>query len=505
MHFGPILLSFLLIPHALQSPQETVRRHHEAAQAHVSAGNLAAAEAEYGAILAAGYGWLGRTYFALADYDRAAAELEQAWALAPSDFDTAFTLAIAYLERRRVPEAKRVFERIVQQFGDRPQVRVVVGRAYREAGLLADAIEEFRRAAALDPAFPRVHFNLGLAYLKNEGVSKLADAEAEFKAELASNPDEYLANYYLGIVYIFERKWEAAVGHLRRAAAARPESPDPHFQLGEAYQELGRHDLAVEALRKSIALNPDLAHNKFQVTTAHYRLAQSLLATGQAEAGKKELQLSAKLKAEAFKMEQQLASGSTMGSSRLPDEEKGPSPTAAPSATTPADLESAAAYYAKLIAAAHSSVGRLRAERGDFRAAVEQFTLAAKLDPGQPGLGYNLGLAHFRSGSYREAVAPLEREVRASPGNTPARWLLGLSSFRLGEYARAAELLADVPASGSTNVDLYVALASSLLEQGNAVGAAGPLETAARLAPENPLVRELADRLKKAAGGRAND
>jgi tetratricopeptide (TPR) repeat protein len=570
MAFGSTLLSLLLLPLALQSPQDTIRRHHEAAEAHARAGDLAAAEAEYAAILAeasrglvrslsarkrhaealaaaesaarlrpdsadalvdvalarfnareyeqaleplrravaldarnaAARNMLGRTWFALEDYDRAAEELESAWALAPNDFDTAFTLAISYLERRRVPETKRVFERMLQQFGDRPQIRVVIGRAYREAGLFSDAIEQFKRAIALDPALPRGHFNLGLAYLKNEGVSALADAEAEFKAELASNPDEYLANYYLGIVYIFEREWAPAVEHLLRAARARPESPDPYFQLGEAYQELGRHDLAIEALRKSIALNPELSHNKFQVTTAHYRLARSLLATGQTEAGQQELGLAAKLKAEAFTMEQQLAKGATMGSSRLPEQDEQPSAesAAAPDAKALEELERAEAYYTKVLAAAHSNIGQMRAQRGDFPTAVEQFRLAAKWDPRQPGLDFNLGLAHYRSDSYAEAATALEREVRANPGNTPARWLLGLSSFHLRDYAKAADLLADVPASGSRNAELHVALASSLLELGDAARAIESFEAAARLDPENPLVHERLGQAYAAAG-----
>ena len=30
----------------------------------------------------------------------------------------------------------------------------------------------------------------------------------EFEIELAANPDEYFANFYLGILYIIDRKWD---------------------------------------------------------------------------------------------------------------------------------------------------------------------------------------------------------------------------------------------------------------------------------------------------------
>ena len=43
----------------------------------------------------------------------------------------------------------------------------------------------------------------------------------------------------------------------------------------------------------------------------------------------------------------------------------------------------------------HSSIGLLRADRGDFRAAAEQFRLAANWNPQQQDVDYNLGLAIF--------------------------------------------------------------------------------------------------------------
>ena len=39
----------------------------------------------------------------------------------------------------------------------------------------------------------------------------------EFKVELAANPDEYFANFYLGILYIMDRKWEPAIALLEKA------------------------------------------------------------------------------------------------------------------------------------------------------------------------------------------------------------------------------------------------------------------------------------------------
>src|SRR3984893_462602 len=555
MRLGSTLLPFLLLLFVFQSPQDTLRQHYEAAEARRLEGNLSAAEAEYAAILAEGYGrlgkiysaqgeykeaivaleatvlyrpdseealielsiayfgaeqyakgldplrkalprspqdvaahhMLGKTYFMLGESGKAASELETALNLAPHDVDVAYTLGIAYLVNRRVDAAKQLFDRMLKEFGDQPQLHIVIGRAYRESGLLPEAIEEFRKAIALDPGFPRAHYYLDLTYLLDEGQSQLSEALEEFNIELAANPEEYFANYYLGIVYIFQRKWDLAISFFQRASTIQPNNPDPYFQLGQAYQELDKHEQAIEVLKKAIALNPFLAHNKYQVTTAHHRLAQSLLKTGQIDAGQKELQLASDLKTEAFKMEQESYRGAAnTGASKLPGQSnKLPAKGSVEGSVIEAsaldekarrELKSSEAYYAKVVAAAHNNIGLLRAERQDFRAAGEQFALAAKWDPQQEGLDYNLGLAYYRSESYKQAVPPLENELKVHPGNRPATMLLGMTWFRLGNYVRASDLLSAVVDPQPTDINIYYALASSLIKQGRAYAADRVLE-----------------------------
>src|SRR6185369_10423263 len=380
-----------------------------------------------------------------------ASALEEAVRLAPNDFNSSYTLAIAYLQQRQFPSAKRVFDRMIAQFGEKPQIYVAIGRAFREAGRLPEAVEAFKKAVALDSKFPGAHYNLGLAYLLNEGAAAVANAEEEFKIELVANPGDFFSNYYLGITCIFQRKWAPAIDFLRTASRIQPNNPDPYFQLGQAYQELQKHDQAIDVLKKAIDLNPNLPHNKFQVTTAHYRLAQSLLQTGQTEAGRKELQLAAELKARAFEITQSLSSKqSTMGASRVPDENDQKT-QASLDPKLRSEIEASEAQLTKIISALHNSLGLVEAGRQNLAGAAVEFRFAKRWNPHQGGLDYNLGLAYFRAGAYREALAPLESEIKVNPTNTQARWLLGLSYFNTSGYAKAVELLHDVLTSESTN------------------------------------------------------
>ena len=360
---------------------------------------------------------LGKSYFMTGDFDKAAAELQAALKIAPNDHDIAYTLGLAFLKQNQFAPAQQIYKRMLEQLGDRPQLHIVFGRAYRETGFLAEAIDEFKRAVAIDNNFPRAHYYLGLTYLLKEGASRLPDAEQEFKIELNSNPDEFFANYYLGIVYLMDRKWEPAIGMLQKAILIQPADPDPYFHLGQAYQATEKYSEAIEVLRKSIALNPSLSHNDYQVATAHYRLGQSLLKAGQNEAGQKELQLAAELKSESLQRDKEKseiyinAANLHESNNKFPEmnssegviaESKSPEPRIAE------ELKAGEAYYSYVIAMAHNQLGLLRADSGDFKAATEQFALAGKSNPQLEGLNFNWGLAAFKAELYKEVTGPLE-------------------------------------------------------------------------------------------------
>src|SRR6185436_693736 len=109
-------------------------------------------------------------------------------------------------------------------------------------------------------------------------------------------------------------------------------------------------------------------------------------------------------------------------------------------------LKAEETYYSKVVAAGHNSIGLLRAERKDFKEAATQFALAAKWNPNQEGLNFNLGLANYKSEQYKEAIPALESELKLDPTNIGIKQLLGLSYFMMNDYAKAAALLTEVTA-----------------------------------------------------------
>lgn len=411
---------------------------------------------------------LGKTYFMIGNFDLATTELQTALSSSPNDYDVAYTLGLAHLKRREIASARRIYDHMVERLGNQPQLRVLIGRAYRETGFLPEAIEEFNKAIALDPKFPRVHFYLGLTYLLKDGASRLSDAQQQFKIELAAHPNEFFANYYLGIASTVERNWEAAVGFLEKASQIQPDNPDPYFFLGQSFQGLEKHEKAVELLKKSIALNPNLKHNDYQVTNAHYRLGQSLVKLGLTEEGQQELKLAADLKTAAFRRDEAKIQAFTANDNKLseliaPEGVMAEAPVR--DAPSRAALEKEAALFEKVIAAAHNNIGLLKAERMDYRGAAEQFRRANKWDPQLQGLNFNWGLACYKAELYQEALAPLENELLAHPENIAAKQLLGLSHFMTDNYAQASKLLTEVVAAKPNEAALYYPLALSLINE----------------------------------------
>ncbi|HEX3557656.1 MAG TPA: tetratricopeptide repeat protein [Pyrinomonadaceae bacterium] len=543
MYLRATFLPVLLLLFVFQSPPDSIRQHSAAADAQRRAGNPAAAEAEYTAILAEAYGrlgkiysaetqykeavvalesaaryrpdspdvlvdlsiayfdagqyqkaleplgkalsldarsvgahhMLGKTHFMLGDFTRSVSELEAALRLAPNDYDIAYTLGLAHLKQHELAPARQIYDQMLARLGDRPQLHIIFGRAYRETSFLPEAIEEFKKAVALDPHFPRAHYYLGLTYLLKDGASRLDDAAAEFKVELDSNPNEFFANYYLGVVCVIQRKWEPAIGYLEKATRIEPDNPDPYFHLGQAYQAVEKHQQAIEVLRKSIALNPELSHNDYQVTTAHYRLGQSLVKAGRKEEGEKELQTAAELKSKSFSRDKQKAEAYLNASDLHETNGKFPemvstegvvAEAGTPDEKTAKDLKSGEDYYRQVVASAHNDIGLLRAERQDFRGAAEQFRLASKWNPRLEGVDFNAGLAAYKAELYKDAIPPLERVLAAAPANAQAKQLLGMSYFLSEDYARASALLSEVVSLKPDNVGLYYTLALSLIKQG---------------------------------------
>src|SRR5258708_19654473 len=106
---------------------------------------------------------LGKIDFMQGQFESAAHELQPALAITP-DFDVAYSLALTDLQLKRMPQATVLFDEMQASLTDTPELEALIGQAYRQTGYLDQAVERFKKALKLDPAYPHAHAYLGMTY-----------------------------------------------------------------------------------------------------------------------------------------------------------------------------------------------------------------------------------------------------------------------------------------------------------------------------------------------------
>ncbi|MFZ0591180.1 MAG: tetratricopeptide repeat protein, partial [Bryobacteraceae bacterium] len=152
-----------------------------------------------------------------------------------------------------------------------------LGASYAKSKQFACAIAAFREALKLDPASARTHYNLAIA-LETEprppGSGDSAQAEAEFRSALATEPKFPEALQGLGDLLINQNRFSAAISYLEQAAAVDPSNPDHQISLALALESSGDTRAAIAQLEKTIAEHPNSSAAQFNLATFRARERQ---------------------------------------------------------------------------------------------------------------------------------------------------------------------------------------------------------------------------------------
>ena len=151
-------------------------------------------------------------------FDVAAAELDQALALSPSDSTAHNNLGVAQME----------------------------------LGKLEEAMGHFRKALAENPKFSEAYNNLGEALARQGAVE---DALRKFEKAVVLDPEHADAQWNLGTTLARTGKTAEAIPHLRKAVAAKPEAADARRDLGHALAEDGKLQEARTQLEEAAKLS----------------------------------------------------------------------------------------------------------------------------------------------------------------------------------------------------------------------------------------------------------
>ena len=172
---------------------------------------------------------------------------------------------------------------------DSAQMHQLLAHEDSRQGNTNGAIAQYRKAIAVNPHLPGIHFELAelLHTSSDEAVKK--EAEQEYRAALLENPQDEKAILRIAEFDAQKGNREQSYQEYTKAVALQPADADAKLGLAKTLIEMNQSDKALPLLEEAVQLEPTNA-------TAHYRLATLYRKMGRADDAKREIELYKKFK-----------------------------------------------------------------------------------------------------------------------------------------------------------------------------------------------------------------
>jgi Flp pilus assembly protein TadD len=349
------------------------------------------------------------------------------------------------------------------------------GRARLVGGQIDAATQDFRRAFRIAPGLAPIHYNLGVAHIRQAnatGASAPRDSsfvrarsELEEATKLARDYPE--AVFQLAELNNQLGSSRSVITDMERFVAANPGSIRGQELLGKALAASGRNAEATEAFQRVTRIAP-------RNPEGHYRAGLSFLREQKNADARREFETAVALSAAYAEPVTQLVMMDLIAS----------------------HADSALARVQKQLEAAPQSaplydlLGWVHAVRNERDAAEAALLKAVQLDPAIVDAHMRLADLYNTVGKFDQAVIHADQARKLDPKNVRALLALGVAYEQKGDAAQArqaneAALAADPRSAGAANNLAYL-----LSEQGDQVNAYRFAMRAQELAPGDPHVAD---------------
>ncbi|HYZ83870.1 MAG TPA: tetratricopeptide repeat protein [Bryobacteraceae bacterium] len=161
----------------------------------------------------------------------------------PSDPDVLYQSARLHM-RAFNDTVNQMFQKAPSSY----RVNQLSGEIFELQGRNAEAIAEYRKAIAKNPAALNLHYRLGRRLALE---SQLEEARREFEAELKLNPSDALAEYQMAQILAVQQNQAEAAKHYERALSLKPDFVEAMVALAKL-----RPASAIELLEKATTIAP---------------------------------------------------------------------------------------------------------------------------------------------------------------------------------------------------------------------------------------------------------
>jgi tetratricopeptide (TPR) repeat protein len=179
-----------------------------------------------------------------------------------------YLLGMALLRDGQPDRGGVLIDRILRN-GDSAEARLLLGTTKLFAMDYAGALPELKKAVELNPRLPEVHSYYGQALLR---TGDPAGAGAEFRAELAINPSDFMSNLQMGVLAKEDQNYAEASSFFDRALRGRPGDPGVRYQIATVNLALEKVEDARSELEKLVKESPQFTEAHVSLATVYYRL-----------------------------------------------------------------------------------------------------------------------------------------------------------------------------------------------------------------------------------------
>lgn len=334
---------------AMQAPEpsDAVEELYAQAIAAKRMGNLDGAIEKYEAILklnphlAAAHNNVGLLYFQKGNYPAAVKAFEEGLRIDGKMSTSLVPLGTAYFQMGQLSHSRTVLEKAVRLNPNDEQARLYLARAMFSLGEQEPGAAVLQKLLLKSPANVEALYTLGQMYMK------LAQRTLKRLEEQA--PDSYLTNLISGQMLESMENYDEALAQYKKALAKQPDFKGAHYNLGNIFWLEGKWAEAIAEMKQEIPID---ANN----CLVYWKIGNILLTT------KEDPGLALENVERALGI--------------CPD-----------------------------LAQAHLDLGRLLAQKGDFKKAVASYRRVIELSPEEPSVHFLLATAYRKMGLLNEANA----------------------------------------------------------------------------------------------------
>jgi tetratricopeptide (TPR) repeat protein len=172
---------------------------------------------------------------------------------------------------------------------DSAQMHQLLAHEDIRQGNTVAAIAQYRKAIAINPHLPGVHFELAELLHTSTDDKVKKEAEQEYHAALLENAQDEKSILRLAEIDAQKGNREQSYQEYTKAVTLQPADADAKLGLAKTLIEMDQSDKALALLEEAAQLEPTNA-------TAHYRLATLYRKMGRADDAKREMELYKKFK-----------------------------------------------------------------------------------------------------------------------------------------------------------------------------------------------------------------